>query len=251
MTPCILFLVLTRYTKRRNSLAMNKIIFIILCVCPSLLLAWPAAIDLNADNGDSNSVDDVYHLFPIGGESYDRCDTSMDHYSVNDPNVSVRPDECHRWGLVWNATLLSGAKNKQTQWTPAITLDSNVTFDTTHYRLPTIKELARLYDYTGSGFAAHPVIYDKLTDHIANWLISSSYRDVDGRYNSEDQTRDVWGATYDDHLQVLAINIKTGEIRAFDPFNLNLCKGFISAVGACELDSTSTRNFHQLLVKIQ
>lgn len=228
---------------------MNKIIFILLCICPSLLLAWPAAIDLNADNGDSNSVDDVYHLFPISGESYDRCDTSMDHYG-NAFGEKGRPDACHRWGLVWNTTLLSGIKNKQTKWTPAITADDDVTFDATDYRLPTIKELARLYDYTGSGFAAHPVIYDKLTDHIANWLISSSYRDVDGRYDSADQT---WGISLpsDDHLQVLAININTGEIRAFDPYNLYLCKGFISTVGACDLDSTSTRNFHQLLVEIQ
>ena len=228
---------------------MNKIIFILLCICPSLLLAWPAAIDLNADNGDSNSVDDVYHLFPIGGEPYDRCDTSMDQYGTAFGEKG-RPDACHRWGLVWNTSLLSGIENKQVEWTPSITKDANVTFDTTHYRLPTIKELARLYDYTGSGFAAHPVIYDKLTDHIANWLISSSYRDVDGRYDSADQTRLTSGATYDDHLQVLAINIKTGEIRAFDPYNLNLCKGFIDTVGACDLDSTSTRNFHQLLVKM-
>lgn len=230
---------------------MKKTVFILLCMYSTLLLAWPAAIDLNADNGDSNSVEDVYHLFAVDGVEYDRCDTSMDYYSADDPDLRVRPDACHRWGLVWNTTLLSGTGNQQTQWTPAITKGSGVSFDTTHYRLPTIKELARLYDYTGNGFAAHPVIYDKLTDHLASWLISSSYRDVDGRYDSADQTRDVWGATYDDHLQVLAININTGEIRAFDPYNLNLCKGFIGTVGACELDSTSTRNFHQLLVKIQ
>ena len=125
----------------------------------------------------------------------DRCDTATSAYS------SGFPDLCHRWGLVWNLNELVDPSD----WLPGSVSDG--------YRLPTIKELVKLFDYTGgSGFAINELINSHLGAKGAldssKWLLSSSYRDIDGNY-------DVTSGS--GRLQVFAINTLTGEVRAFEP----------------------------------
>lgn len=230
----------------------------VLLITVSLLFAasftwtWPAAVDLNADNGDDNPAADNRHIYTIDSTSYDRCDTQVAEYVTSGVGVANPPVECHRWGLVWNT---EATAIKQSLWTPSIVTDDEFTVsDATNYRLPTIKELARMFDYGGDGFEANPVIYDKLSanDNVSNWLISSTYRDVDGRYDFYDHATDGSALATGEvaNFQVLAINIKTGEIKAFEPLDLTMCTSFSDAIGTCNTNTAMTRTFYQLLVKI-
>jgi len=168
-------------------------VFLILCVTFSTTHAWAwlDPVDFSADNGDELST-------PTRSiKSFDRCDTDLDEYSF-----STVPPECHRWGLVWKAGSTTAV---ETYWKPGAVADD--------YRLPTIKELVRLYDYTGgTGFDSNPLIksyIDGMNDSLTGveWLISSSYRDIDTKYDVNNNNR----------LQIFAINISTGEIKTFEP----------------------------------
>jgi hypothetical protein len=185
-------------------------VFLILCVTFSTThtWAWLDPVDFSADNGDELST--TKHNV----KGYDRCDTGLGEYGVTPPL------ECHRWGLVWKADSV------QTKWKPGAVAE--------FYRLPTIKELVRLFDYTGgTGFASNPVIKKNIDDMTlaptgVEWLISSSYRDIDTKYDVNNN----------DRLQIFAINISTGEVKTFEtgsrpgPSNdtLRLCAGLTSGV---------------------
>ncbi|MFT7109499.1 MAG: hypothetical protein ACI843_001161 [Psychrobacter glaciei] len=208
-------------------------VFLILCVTFSTThtWAWLDPVDFSADNGDELST--PRHAV----KGYDRCDTGLGEYGTGDP-----PSECHRWGLVWKAGSV------QTKWKPGAVA--------TGYRLPTIKELVRLYDYTsGTGFASNPVIksyIDTMEPALTGveWLISSSYRDIDTRYDV--------GTNYSGRLQIFAINISTGEVKTFEtgyrsgsgPSNdkLRLCAGLNSGSTAyCTVDDNQV--VYQIIVK--
>lgn len=211
--------------------------------------ALPSAIDFNADDGtgDTNAVN-----------GYARCDVDNQYYTGNDGNA---PALCHRWGLVW----IIGGIVKQNKWLPSGT-DTTPTVDSIYIdaRLPTIKELIRLYDYSGNGFnsaTAYTTILGASIESAVSsdfdgtqgkrWLLSSSYRDVDGDYDvpagyeENDEERPTG------RLQVLALNIETGEIKGFEPgeksegAGLMLCTS-LSSNGDCSLQGGHT--FFYLLV---
>jgi hypothetical protein len=95
----------------------------------------------------------------------------------------------------------------ETEWKP------NASSSAT-YRLPTIKELVRLFDYSG-GTGLEGIIANWVTPADTDWLISSSYRDIDTHYDGNDTT---------ELLQVFALNSATGEVRAFQPNDFELCE---------------------------
>jgi hypothetical protein len=193
--------------------------------------AWLDPVDFSADNGDELST-------PTRSiKSFDRCDTSLDVYGFGDP-----PGECHRWGLVWKA----GPDVLQDNWKPGAVTEL--------YRLPTIKELVRLYDYTGgTGFASNPVIKSYIdlmieTQSGVEWLISSSYRDIDGDYDVPGDPTAFYG-----RLQIFAINISTGEVKTFETgyrssgdYKLRLCAGLNSSA-YCTVDDNQV--VYQIIVK--
>jgi hypothetical protein len=196
-----------------NRISKRLIVFCLLCM-PAVALAWPKALDFNADEE--------------GVTEYDRCDTPLSEYSQAAPSI------CHRWGLVFE---YGGAP---IDWKPRVDDDS--------YRLPTIKELVRLYNYADPDNAQlDPLIYEWLGDEVDEntWLISSSYRDLDGDYDVDD---DGTG-----RLQIFALNALTGEVRAFEPGEkssgdsvLKLCVS-LESNGSCTLDATAT-TIHALKV---
>jgi hypothetical protein len=192
-----------------------------------LLLAWVKPVDMNADNGDE-LVSDTRTVNGV-----DRCDTYVSVYLEKSPNI------CHRWGLVWGLQTLLEA----TDWEPGKVAEG--------YRLPTIKELIKLFDYTGgTGFGLYEpesltLMSNRLKEVKADnvWLVSSSYRDIDEQYdvyNADAKNNKATG-----RLQIFAINTLTGEVKTFEPGSkgsdnkLQLCTSLLSD-GDCILDSTHT-----------
>ena len=184
---------------------------------PSSVLAWPKAVDFSADEEGGGAP-----LHKHAGTQYDRCDTPLGEFGDDG-----YPSICHRWGLVFEYQGL------ETDWKPRVSGNS--------YRLPTIKELVRLYNYADPANAQ----LDPLIKHIIvggvdenTWLISSSYRDLDGSYDV--------GTNGEGRLQVFALNALTGEVRAFEPGQrssggngLKLCES-LDINGDCVLDAATT-----------
>lgn len=207
-----------------NRISKRLLVFCLLCM-PAVALAWPKALDFNADEEGSGAP---FHKHAL--TEYDRCDTPSSEYS------QVAPSICHRWGLVFEYG------EALTKWKPRVDDDSD------SYRLPTIKELVRLYNYADPDSAQlDSLIYEWLGDEVDEntWLISSSYRDLDGDYDVDD---DGTG-----RLQIFALNALTGEVRAFEPgkkssgdSSLQLCVS-LESNGSCTLDATTT-TIHALKV---
>jgi len=183
--------------------------------------AWVEPVDFNSDLGAS----DATNSYTIGGSTpYPRCDSEKE--------VSL----CHRWGLIFeqNEQLkASGETNKN--WTTKV--DGNT------HRLPTIKELVRLYDYTGGGLDS---TIDKWFtefggDRKKTWIISSSYRDIDGNYD---------GTGTIQYLQIFALNVGTGEVKTFLRDGLALCESLTDtgSVGSCDA-TEATQIIHTIKVQ--
>jgi hypothetical protein len=207
-------------------ISLNRISKILLVLCligmPSIVLAWPKAVDFSADEEGGGAP-----LHKHAATQYDRCDTPSGEYGETPPSI------CHRWGLVFEY----GAA--PTVWKPKVSGDS--------YRLPTIKELVRLYNYADPANAKLDPIISKWLGNDINvntWLISSSYRDLDGSYDA--------GTNGEGRLQVFALNALTGEVRAFEPGQksgvngLKLCVS-LQSNGDCVLDLGDTK-IHALKV---
>jgi hypothetical protein len=174
---------------------------LLICALP-VAQAWVTPVNMDADHEGSGG--DFHRLSKTeGGETVnlDRCDTPDNIYE------SV-PTQCHRRNLVWQL----GSKNESdvamplAQWNPELGGDA--------WRLPTIKELSRLVDYSGitaagEALTGQPLIVNMFTKDnsgflsSSSWLISSTYRDIDG-----DATNG--------QAQIFGINMGTGEIAAFD-----------------------------------
>jgi hypothetical protein len=218
---------------------MNKIkqllLGSILLSFSGLLLAWVEPVDMNADNGDELTTD----TRSING--VDRCDTLISTYQ------EPPSKQCHRWGLVWELQTLLEAKD----WEPGKVVEG--------YRLPTIKELIKLFDYTGgTGFGSYESeLLTLMSNHLKGakadnvWLVSSSYRDIDGKYDVYNNNLLNPNNASTGRLQVFAINTVTGEVKTFEPGSkgsdnkLQLCTSLLSD-GDCVLDST--HSLYQLLV---
>ena len=150
-------------------------------------------------------------------------------------------DECHRWGLVWEGIL--GTTSYQINrhifrelssetWASVLELaDPNNDGAT---RLPTIKELVRIFDYTvipvevaaGKGLAVPALDYHFRSylqadiwdpEVLTGYLISSTYRNI----NAGERTP-----------KVLGIEIQTGKVVAFNQ-DLTWCEE-LSTGGGCE-----------------
>jgi len=201
---------------------LNAFAIMVMLMASNSATAWPDPLAFSKDNGDE--LDTPTHT--VNG--VDRCDSDASSYPL-------LPDECHRWGLVWNTSV----GNPTDVWKPGDVKAG--------YRLPTIKELVKLFDYTGGrGFAINDLIYSKLTPNDKNWLLSSSYRDIDGKYDIET------GLAKTGRLQIFAINTLTGEVRAFEPGKktgkdgLQMCTALANN-GDCTLDAS--HSYFTLLVK--
>lgn len=156
-------------------------------------------------------------------------------------------DECHRWGLVWRGILGTTASNigrhefrelSSETWASVLNLaelnDDGVTREET--RLPTIKELVRIFDYTviseeavaGKGSLAVPAgdhhfrsyLQETVSDAavLKGYLISSTYRNI----NAGETTP-----------KILGVEIQTGKVVAFDQ-DLKLCVS-LTAGGVCNI----------------
>jgi hypothetical protein len=170
---------------------------VLICVLP-VAQSWVTPVNMDADHEGSG---DAFHRLSktVGEETVtvDRCDTLIDDYG----GIPV-PTQCHRRNLVWQL----GSDVPLAQWNPELGGDA--------WRLPTIKELSRLVDYSGitsdgeEALTGQPLILNMFSGafnfQVDNaWLISSTYRDIDG-----DATNG--------QAQIFGINMGTGEIAAFD-----------------------------------
>lgn len=214
-----------------------NLIFLVSVVFSSVSVhSWITPVDFNSDIGASNEK----HSFALDTTSYDRCDTLISIYGDGS-----KPTECHRFGLVFKP---QGAVNA---WKPKTGSDREVG----DYRLPTLKELVRLFNYSvisdspdvkaGLDGVIRDWIAESGADLDDTWIISSSYRDIDGVYDN--------GATYE-YLQVFALNAGTGEVKTFIPTNFHMCLE-LDATGACtSVDDTQTIfavNVHRNTIKKQ
>jgi hypothetical protein len=164
---------------------------------------------------------------------YDRCDTPISHYTNMDEETTPQQN-CHRYNLIWgfHGEIVTGAiiLERQIDWNPSVT-----NLIETDNRLPTIKELIRLFTYSGSQGILDPIIKNwldngcrdttgavtpcsevgitlqdrdrnaapKYTETKDGYLISSSYRDIDG-VNSNSGS------------QIFGIRIKDGKVVVFE-----------------------------------
>lgn len=171
----------------------KSVVVLVISLMSQIVLAWVTPVNLADDNG----ADTGRHEFSIAGTEYDRCDTVIaDEY----PDIKSVPSICHRRNLVWSL----GSEADLIQWNPTI--------GAAGWRLPTIKELSRLMDYSSvSALSAEQVVLSwlKVSKLKEAWLISSSYRDIDGQ---GDPSIDGGSGS----AQVFGINMGTGEIAAFD-----------------------------------
>jgi hypothetical protein len=163
-----------------------------------LAQAWVTPVDMNADHEGSGNNTITTSLGEL-----DRCDTVLDGYTGSIPS------QCHRRNLVWQLGSKDGGNVAQplAQWDPELGGEAN-------WRLPTIKELSRLVDYSSyskgkEALTDQPLILKMFPSGLTPsnaWLISSTYRDIDGD-------------AANGQAQIFGINMGTGEIATFDTVN--------------------------------
>lgn len=160
-----------------------------------LAQAWVTPVDMDVEHEGSGNNTITTSL----GE-FDRCDTDLANYT------SGFPTQCHRRNLVWQLGSKDGDNIAQplAQWNPELGGDDN-------WRLPTIKELSRLVNYSNvtgdvGALTGQPLIIKMFPSGLTPsnaWLISSTYRDIDGD-------------AANGQAQIFGMNMGTGEIAAFD-----------------------------------
>jgi hypothetical protein len=217
--------------------------------------AWPAAVNFTSDlgNGDGHAVTKT------GGPNILRCDSASTYWEQGGNEAGITPESCHRHGLIWAAVSETSAiivtSDNQEAYNPSVAGGG--------WRLPTIKELVRLFTYgtyvdAGDGDAVKnygitdPVISAWLSGVTEGYLISSSYRNLDGAVNTSNTKNDIY-----------AVHISSGRVVAVYPGpsgNIRLCLGLKGSVGDCQ-DFTggkndaaidyATKDFYALKVRMQ
>jgi hypothetical protein len=208
-----------------------KLFYLIACfllLASGHTAAWPAAVNFSTDLGSG----DGHAVSKTGETNILRCD-SVDTFWESAAEGKEAPDSCHRHGLIWAAESddpeIIVAGDKQTIYNPSAPGND--------WRLPTIKELVRLFTYgtyvdADNGDAVKnygitdPVISAWLSGVTDGYLISSSYRNLDGEVNTDD--------TYND---IYAIHISSGRVVAVYPGpsgDIRLCLGLKGSDGNCQ-----------------
>lgn len=254
------------------------------CLLP-LLCAWVDPVDLNEDISAedtatcANGVSTDCNTATLSDNTkFDRCDTSVTTYT---DVGEVAPLACHRWNLIW-APIGSGdplALTQQSDWDPSLPNDAN----DKAWRLPTIKELTRLINFNipvshvkantllestviKNWFLNSSIWDDTFKSELEAeadapnnktvWLISSTYRDIDGVTDTNS------GAVLANQAQVFAINIINGEIKTFEPgyqvdngdgtfsYSLRLCQSLMDT-GACTYGDASSNIIFALKVRTE
>jgi hypothetical protein len=175
-----------------NKKIMQTVLASVLLAAAPMTQAWVTPVDMDADHeGDSGGTHSVAITGIPSVPNVERCDTATLESTLSTP--------CHRRNLIWQL----GSGEKQAYWNPELGGDSN-------WRLPTIKELARLVNYSSGKNKAldeQPLIlkmFSRLEITLEDsWLISSTHRDIDGDPNNGE-------------AQIFGLNMGSGEISAFD-----------------------------------
>lgn len=209
---------------------------------------WPTpdySTDLGKDNTNNNT--------DIGGVNYDRCDTDTSAYNNGSSILDSLPLECHRWERVWgvigefipsNGTSTHDAilfkdpaatptyDHQQYDWAPEVA--------GADWRLPTIKELMRLYDYNNKSFS-DPIIakwLENLPVAADLVLISSSYYDADG-----DSQRDIEGdeqPSLANESQVYSLKVSDGTLLLLEPGYKDASTSKLQICGGLETNADAT-----------
>jgi hypothetical protein len=232
-----------------------------LLLASAQLMAWPAALDFNADIGNGDvSGNQITHNIDTT-DILLRCDAAKSSWE-GDAFVKTPPQQCHRWGLIWkpatdtpDSIKISSDDDKLKDYHPdAAIIGAN-------WRLPTIKELTRLFNYEGTvagntvtnnGISGNPVLVEWLIKDnatVANgFLISSSYRNISGDAGVKNKRN-----------QIFVIKVSNGRILTATPGRTNnnesmeLCLGMTTddnrKEGKCERELAA--NFYALKVRTQ
>ena len=191
----------------RKKIQQTALVIALICLLP-VVHAWVTPVNMDADHeGDGSVFHRLSKVINTETVDIDRCDTLVVNYETV-------PLQCHRRNLVWQLGSKSGdpvAAVPLAQWDPELGGDAN-------WRLPTIKELSRLVDYSSysngkKALTDQPLIINMFPDEgeggfsfVNAWLISSTYRDIDGD-------------AANGQAQIFGMNMGTGEIATFDTVN--------------------------------
>ncbi|MFY0642692.1 MAG: hypothetical protein JXR16_16700 [Bermanella sp.] len=221
------------------------------CLLP-LLCAWVDPVNLTADNEVSVTITEDN----ISGTPEDTIVKSCTD------NTALNSMQCHRWNLIWAPIGVGDplALTQQSDWVPSLPNDAN----DKAWRLPTIKELTRLINFNipvshvkANTLLESPIIKNWFTQDgflegnetaindgsKTAWLISSTYRDIDGVTDTPS------GDVLANQAQVFAINIINGKIKTFEPgvendngidpisYELKLCES-LKNTGECNFSQS-------------
>jgi len=205
---------------------------------------WPASVDFNADAGSGSG----HAISNQNGEEIVRCDAERGDWPL-DGTERVAPPLCHRYGLVWAAhskdpLLFDPSKDTLSDYNPSVVGND--------WRLPTIKELVRIFSYgtytDENGDIKNlgmqdPVFSAWLDDVGDGYLISSTYRNISGKVDDNEY----------EFNQIFVIKISNGQVLAAEPGNkisgsgLQLCLGMIgNMTGACDYPSDEVTEFSKV-----
>jgi hypothetical protein len=263
MTLLTLLMVINTYykeTKVQFLKYLNKCMLVLtLLLASAQLMAWPAALDFNADigNGDVSGNQIIHNINTT--DILLRCDAAKSSWEGEAPTTTP-PEQCHRWGLIWkpvsyslNTLKISSDDDELEDYHP----DADIIGD--NWRLPTIKELTRLFNYEGTvagstvtnnGITGNPVLVEWLSETTVadGFLISSSYRNISGDAGVEDKRN-----------QIFVIKVSNGRILTATPGrtdtsqSMKLCLGMTTdgstVKGKCERELAA--NFYALKVRTQ
>lgn len=223
---------------------LHRVVFSLACVC--LLCAWTIGASPSDETGTISGVKS--------------CTSSVADTEVGSGVYSkAAVEECHRWGIKWvpfGGTTLDDVRDvhinpengntvtEDNEYNWQIMLQKADPDDSGNTRLPTIKELVRIFEYDSDPLVRSTAGVP-IGDHVfrawlqadensdatlTGYLISSTYRHINstsGNNGEKDGSKD--------RIRYLGVEIGTGKVVAFDG-SLKLC-GPLNASAECTLAS--------------